>query len=168
MCLFSIAGFPQSIFVGQVYSSTNRPDIKNKIEDKLLTHIALMVNIESTKAQLLTWTLTFFHIKGSIRILKGEVMDATADRKKDTKIASVVSIDEYRENIRRLMLDEVRKIVDEEMQKASQELLEEQRKAIRYILDEHKAAIRQVVEEEKKSIWEKAEMLRQSILKMGL
>jgi ClpP class serine protease len=96
-------------------------------------------------------------------------MDTTADRKKDNKGAVAgVSIDEYRENIRRLMMDEVRKIVDEEMQKASQELLEEQRKAIRFILDEHKAAIRQVVEEEKKSIWEKAEMLRQSILKMGL
>ncbi len=96
-------------------------------------------------------------------------MDTTIDRKKDIKGAvAAASIDEYRENIRRLMLDEVRKIVDEEMQKASQELLEEQRKAIRYILDEHKAAIRQVVEEEKKSIWEKAEMLRQSILKMGL
>lgn len=88
---------------------------------------------------------------------------------KDSKAtAATTNIDEYRESIRRLMLDEVRKIVDEEIQKASQELIEEQRKAIRYILDEHKAAIRQVVEEEKKSIWEKAEMLRQSILKMGL
>ncbi len=96
-------------------------------------------------------------------------MEVIVDRKKDSKvITEATSLDEYRENIRKLMLGEVRKVIDEEIQKAAQELLEEQRKAIRFILDEHKAAIRQVVEEEKKSIWEKAEMLRQSILKMGL
>jgi dsDNA-binding SOS-regulon protein len=83
-------------------------------------------------------------------------------------VTSAASINEYRENIRKLMHDELRNALDEEIHKASQELLEEQRKAIRLILEEHKAAIRQVVDEEKKSIWEKAELLRQSILKFGL
>lgn len=96
-------------------------------------------------------------------------MESVVDRKKDSKgnMAST-SMDEYREKIRKMMYDQIRIVLDEELQKVAQELQEEQRKAIKYILDEHKAAIRQVVEEEKKSIWEKAEMLRQSILKMGL
>jgi hypothetical protein len=97
------------------------------------------------------------------------MMDAMVERKKEVKpVLTTANLDQYRENIRHLMLDEVRKVLDEEIQKATQELLEEQRQAIKHILEEHKAAIRQVVEEEKKSIWEKAEMLRQSILKMGL
>ncbi len=96
-------------------------------------------------------------------------MDTTAERKKDAKTGTVATtLGEYRESVRKLMLDEVRRVVDEEIQKAAQELMEEQKKAIRQILEEHKAAIRQVVEEEKKSIWEKAELMRQSILKMGL
>jgi hypothetical protein len=96
-------------------------------------------------------------------------MDSKIDRKKDNKTDYPdTNLDEYRENVRRVMLDVVRKIIDDEMQKAGQELLEEQRNAIRLISEEQKAAIRQVVEEEKKSIWEKAEMLRNSISKMGL
>ena len=75
---------------------------------------------------------------------------------------------EYREGVRKLIDTEVKKSLEDEIQKASKELIEEQRKAIRQILEEHKAAIRQVVEEEKKAIWEKAEALRQSIVKFGL
>jgi hypothetical protein len=77
-------------------------------------------------------------------------------------------MDEYREAVRRVIDTEVRKTLEDEVQKAARELIEEQRKAIRQILDEHKAAIRQVVEEEKKVIWEKAEALRKSIVKLGL
>jgi ATP-dependent Zn protease len=77
-------------------------------------------------------------------------------------------MDEYREAVRRVIDAEVKKSLEEEMQKASKELIEEQRSAIRQILEEHKAAIRQVVEEEKKAIWEKAEALRKSILKLGI
>jgi hypothetical protein len=98
-------------------------------------------------------------------------MDTTVDRKKESRLPDDIganNLREYRENIRRVMYDELRKVLDEEIQKAAQELQEEQRKAIRQILEEHKAAIRQVLDEEKKSIWEKAELLRQSILKFGL
>jgi hypothetical protein len=94
-------------------------------------------------------------------------MESVVDRNNGNKDAAA-NMDEYRENIRRLMLEELRKALDEEIQKGAQELMEEQRKAIRQILEEHKAAIHQVVDEEKKSIWEKAELLRQSILKFGL
>jgi hypothetical protein len=58
-------------------------------------------------------------------------MDVTVDRKKDNRVSTAnIGLDEYRENVRKLMLDEVRKVIDEEIQKAAQELLEEQRKAI--------------------------------------
>jgi hypothetical protein len=95
-------------------------------------------------------------------------MESTVERKKENRVVSPTNINEYRENIRKVMYDELRNALDEEIQKAAQELMEEQRKAIRQILEEHKAAIRQVVDEEKKTIWEKAELLRQSILKFGL
>ena len=95
-------------------------------------------------------------------------MDAAIEYRKDNKLVGGSDIKEYRENIRKLMHDELRNALDEEIQKAARELLEEQKKAIRQILEEHKAAIRQVVDEEKKSIWEKAELLRQSILNFGL
>jgi uncharacterized membrane protein len=95
-------------------------------------------------------------------------MDAILENQKANKITSVADLHEYRENIRKLMYDELRNALDEEVQKAARELMEEQKKAIRQILEEHKAAIRQVVDEEKQSIWEKAESLRQSILKFGL
>jgi hypothetical protein len=77
-------------------------------------------------------------------------------------------IDQYREAVRKLINSEVKKTLEEEVQKAALEILEDQKKAIREILDEHKRAIQQVVEEEKKDVWEKAEALMQSIVKMGL
>jgi hypothetical protein len=95
-------------------------------------------------------------------------MESVVDRNNGNNKDVAANMDEYRQNIRRLMLEELRKALDEEIQKGAQELMEEQRKAIRQILEEHKAAIRQVVDEEKTSIWEKAELLRQSILKLGL
>jgi hypothetical protein len=94
-------------------------------------------------------------------------MDAKVDRKKDIKTGSAdIRQDEYRENVRRMMQDEVRNIIDDEMRKAIQELLEEQRNAIKLISNEQKAVIRQIVEEEKKLIWERSEMLAQSSLKL--
>jgi hypothetical protein len=97
------------------------------------------------------------------------MMDLKVGNQNNAKaIAGVSGMDEYREAVRRVIDAEVKKTLDDEVQKAAKELIEEQRKAIRQILDEHKAAIHQVVEEEKKVIWEKAEALRQSILKLGL
>jgi uncharacterized membrane protein len=96
-------------------------------------------------------------------------MENIIDRKKDNKLNSAeTDIIKYRENIRKLMQDNLQNAFDEETQKATQELLEEQRKAIRQILEEHKIILRQIVDEEKKTIWERADLLRQSILKMGL
>jgi TRAP-type C4-dicarboxylate transport system substrate-binding protein len=76
--------------------------------------------------------------------------------------------DEYRKGVMELIESEVRIVIDEEMKKAAQELLEEQRKAIKQIVDEHRAVIREVVEQEKKAAWSRAEELRKSILKLGL
>jgi hypothetical protein len=95
-------------------------------------------------------------------------LDKTYDRAKEPELTSINDLDEYRENIRKLMHEEIQNALDEELQRASQELREEQRKAIKQILEENRAAIRQIVDEEKKTIWDKAELLRRSILKIGL
>ncbi len=96
-------------------------------------------------------------------------MEAAVGHQSDDRIVRTVSgTDEYRETIRKLIDGEVKNALDEEMRKASQELIEEQRKAVREIVEEHRSAIRQVVEEEKKAIWERAEALRKSILNLGL
>jgi ATP-dependent Zn protease len=76
--------------------------------------------------------------------------------------------DEYREGVRKLIDDEVRKAVDLEMQKAAQELIEEHKKATRQILEEYRAAIQEIVKEEKEQIWMRAEQLKRSILQLGL
>jgi F0F1-type ATP synthase membrane subunit b/b' len=76
--------------------------------------------------------------------------------------------DEYREAIRKQLNDEVKKIYDLEIQSATQELIEEHKKAIRQVVEEYRNAIRQVVEEEKQEIWKKAEILKKSMLKLGL
>lgn len=77
-------------------------------------------------------------------------------------------VDEYRETVKRLIETEVKNVIDEEMKKAAQELLDEQKKAIRQMVEENKMVIREVVAEEKKAIWARAEELRRSISKLGL
>ena len=67
-----------------------------------------------------------------------------------------------------LLIAEIRNVVDEEMKKAAQELLEEQKRAIRQMVEEQKKVIWEAVEEEKKAIWSRVEELRQSISKIGL
>lgn len=78
------------------------------------------------------------------------------------------SVNEYRDGVKKLIEAEMKNVVDEEMRKAAQELLEEQRQAIRQMVEEQRAIIREVVEEEKKAIWARAEELRQSISKIGV
>ena len=75
---------------------------------------------------------------------------------------------QYREAIRKQLNDEVKKIYDLEMQKATQELIEEHKKAMRQIVEEYRNAIRQIVDEEKQEIWKRAETLKNSMLKLGL
>ena len=77
-------------------------------------------------------------------------------------------VDDYRDAVKKLIESEVRNVIDEEMRKAAQELLDEQKKAIRQLVEEHRLAIREVVEDEKKAIWARLEELRKSILKLGL
>ena len=78
------------------------------------------------------------------------------------------SMEAQREAVRRLIEVEIRSVVDEELRKAAQELLEEQRKAISQMVEEQRMVIREVVEEEKKAIWSRVEDLRQSISRIGL
>jgi ATP-dependent Zn protease len=75
---------------------------------------------------------------------------------------------EYKEAVRKQLNDEVKKIIDLEMQKAAQELIEEHKKATRQVVEEYKAAIALIVKEEKEEIWKKAEVFKKSILQLGL
>ena len=96
-------------------------------------------------------------------------MEAVSSSNTEDRTDKLVSdVDEYRESVRKLIDAEVKNALDEELRKATQELIEEQKRAITQIVEEHKSAIRQVVEEEKEEIWAKAEALRKSILKLGL
>jgi ATP-dependent Zn protease len=74
----------------------------------------------------------------------------------------------FRDAIRKQLNDEVKKVIDLEMRKAAQELIEEHKKATRLIVEEYRATIHQIIEEEKGEIWKKAEALKQSILQLGL
>ncbi|MFC1871784.1 hypothetical protein ACFLYF_05255 [Chloroflexota bacterium] len=93
-------------------------------------------------------------------------METTVGREKESRLDN--SVDDYRQGVKNLIEAEVRNVIDEEMKKAAQELLDEQRKAIRQIVEEHRVAIREAVEEEKKAIWSRVEELKKSILKLGL
>ena len=96
-------------------------------------------------------------------------MEAVSSSNTEDRTDKIVSdVDEYRESVRKMIDDEIKNTLDEELRKAAQELIEEQKRAITEIVEEHESAIKQVVEEEKKEIWAKAEALRKSILKLGL
>jgi hypothetical protein len=84
------------------------------------------------------------------------------------KVTLVGDKTEYREAVRKQLNEEVKKIIDLEMQKAAQELIEEHKKATRQVVEEYRAAIHQIVQEEKEEIWKKAETLKKSILQLGL
>ena len=77
-------------------------------------------------------------------------------------------VGEYREAVKKLIEAEVKNVIDEEMKKAAQELLEEQRRAIRETVEEHRLAIREAVEEEKKAIRARVEELKKSIVKLSI
>jgi hypothetical protein len=75
---------------------------------------------------------------------------------------------EYRVAVRKQLNEEVKKIIDIEMQKAAQELIDEQKKATRQVIEEYRITINQIVQEEKEEIWSKAETFKKSILQFGL
>jgi hypothetical protein len=70
--------------------------------------------------------------------------------------------------LRKQLDDEVKKIIDVEMQKATMEIMEEHRKTMKKMVEDYKSTIRQVVEEEKVEIWKKAETLKKTTLQFGL
>ena len=93
-------------------------------------------------------------------------METTVEQGQDVSYGKDVG--EYREAVKKLIEAEVKNVIDEEMKKAAQELLEEQRRAIREMVEEHRLAIREAVEEEKKAIGSRVEELRKSILGLSL
>ena len=96
-------------------------------------------------------------------------MESKVSRSPDSgKITMPGDKTEYREAVRKQLNEEVKKIIDLEMQKAAQELIEEHKKATRQVVEEYRNAIHQIVEEEKEEIWRKAETLKKSILQLGL
>ena len=90
-------------------------------------------------------------------------MEVTASQEKESNSAEA-----KKKAVKELIEAEIRGIIDEEMRKAAEELMEEQRRLIRQMVEEQKKLIREVVEEEKRSIFERVEELRQSISKIGL
>jgi len=98
----------------------------------------------------------------------GSRMEITEQRKETEHRRESAGADAQRDAVRKLIEAEIRNVVDEEMRKAAQELMEEQRRAIRQMVEEQKAVIREAVEEEKKAIWTRVEEMRQSISKIGL
>ena len=64
------------------------------------------------------------------------------------------STEDYRASVKIMIESAAAGIIDDEIKKAAQELIEEQRRAIREAVEEHKAIVREVVEEEKRSVHE--------------
>jgi hypothetical protein len=81
---------------------------------------------------------------------------------------SVDPIAEYREAVRKQLNNEVKKIIDLDMQQAVYELLEERKNAIRQVGEEYRTLIQQIVREEKEEIRKKAEMFQKSLMHVGL
>ena len=83
-------------------------------------------------------------------------------------ISELLANIKYRYALKKQLDDEVKKIIDIEMQKPTMEIMEEHRKTMKKILEDYKSTIRQVVEEEKAEIWKKAETLKKAMLKLRL
>ena len=83
-------------------------------------------------------------------------------------ISELLANIKYRYALRKQLDDEVKKIIDVEMQKATMEIMEEHRKIMSKMVQDYKSTIRQVVEEEKVEIWKKAETIKKSMLQIGL
>jgi len=76
--------------------------------------------------------------------------------------------DEYRVSLKKQMEKEVEVILDEEIRKAAQELIQEQWRAIRETAEEHKQIIREVVAEEKLAFQARVEEFKRSIATLGM
>jgi len=105
------------------------------------------------------------HNTDATRIEKEPKVRRTQDNGKPVAVGET---SEYRDAIWKQLDDEVKKIIDLEMQKAVQELLEERKNATRQMVEEYKTVICQIVEEEKEEIRKKADTLKKSMLRFGL
>jgi predicted house-cleaning noncanonical NTP pyrophosphatase (MazG superfamily) len=96
-------------------------------------------------------------------------MESTIIRNSDSKrlTASGDNV-EYRKALRKQLDDEVKKIIDVEMQKATLEIMEEHKKAMRQTIEDYRFTIRQIVEEEKSEIWKKAVTIKKFTLQLGI
>lgn len=94
--------------------------------------------------------------------------DNNGSSQENTAIQTAGEKDDYRQSVKKLLDSSIKNVMEEELQKAAQELMEEQRKVIKQIIEEQRAVLREIIEEEKKDIHARAEELRKSILNLGL
>ena len=96
-------------------------------------------------------------------------MESTIVGNSDGETISELLADiKYRYALRQQLDDEVKMIIDAEMQQATLEIIEEHRKAMKKTIEDYRSALHQVVEEEKVEIWRKAETLKKTTLQFGL
>ncbi len=86
----------------------------------------------------------------------------------NNRVKQFLPDDEYRIGIKNIIDNEVKKIIELDIQQAAKELIEQQKEGIREIVEEYRFIIHLILEEEKKAMAVKAEELRRSILKFGL
>jgi hypothetical protein len=77
-------------------------------------------------------------------------------------------ISDSRESIKNTIDQEIRTMIEEEIQNGAKELAEEQKIVIRVAVEEHKRIIREVLEQEKMSIRARMEDIRQSLIRYGM
>jgi hypothetical protein len=84
-------------------------------------------------------------------------MDSNVANEVDTRVSATNVIDQ-----------ELKAMIEEEIQNATKELMDEQKMAIRSVVEEHKRIIRDVLEQEKLFIRSNKEDIRQSIIRLGM
>jgi hypothetical protein len=65
------------------------------------------------------------------------------------------SVDLYREPIKKALYSAIGDAIDDETQRATQEMMQVREKAIQELIEEEKNVIKKIIEDEKKSIWTK-------------
>lgn len=93
---------------------------------------------------------------------------AVEPREENENKGEMLDIEAQKEAIKRLLQDKIKDAFDEELRKATEELMKEQRTAIKEMVEEQRRLIKETVEDEKKAIWEKVEEIRQSISTIGI
>ena len=79
-------------------------------------------------------------------------MESTVGKNAENETIKRVVGGGYREEIKKQLDDEIKKITDVETQKAARAIIEEHKNATRKMVEECKSVIRQIVEEEKQEI----------------